>query len=72
MIPTNKSKKNKDWMQYISLSTQWIVLLGLAVWIGIFLDRKISETSKICTISLPLLALGLSLWQLIRKLNQPK
>jgi hypothetical protein len=65
-------KKNSDLLQYAGLATQWLVLLGVSLWIGMKLDGLISETARIFTIALPLLALIVSLWQLIRKLDKPK
>lgn len=59
-------------MQYAGLATQWLVMLGLALWAGMAIDKRIGENARIFTISLPLLALVISLWQLIKKLNQPK
>lgn len=59
-------------MQYAGLATQWLVMLGLALWAGMAIDKRISENARLFTIALPLLALVISLWQLIKKLNQPK
>lgn len=69
---SDKKDSNRELMQYAGLATQWLVMLGLAVWAGIMIDKRISETSRIFTIALPLLALTVSLWQLIKKLNKPK
>jgi len=65
-------QNNKDLLQYAGLATQWLVMLGLSVWAGMAIDKKISEQSRLFTILLPLLALSVSLWQLIRKFNKPK
>lgn len=73
MMPVeDKKKRNSDLLQYAGLATQWLVLLGVSLWIGMKLDALISETARIFTIALPLLALIVSLWQLIRKLDKPK
>ncbi len=58
-------------MRYASLGVQWFVLLGVGVWGGIKLDEKAGWQFPVLTISLPLLALGISLWQLIRQLSKP-
>lgn len=65
-------QNNKDLLQYAGLATQWLAMLGLSVWAGMAIDKKISEQSRLFTILLPLLALSVSLWQLIRKFNKPK
>ncbi|GAA4452528.1 AtpZ/AtpI family protein [Rurimicrobium arvi] len=67
-----KKSKNREWMQYAGLATQWLVMLGLAVWAGISIDKRVGPDSRIFTISLPLLALGISFYNLIKKLNNPK
>jgi hypothetical protein len=69
---SEKKQNNKELMQYAGLATQWLVMLGLAVWAGMAIDKRVSETSRAFTIILPLAALTISLWQLIRKFNKPK
>lgn len=69
---SDNRKSNRELMQYAGLATQWLVMLGLALWAGMAIDKRISENARIFTIGLPLLALVISLWQLIKKLNQPK
>ena len=64
-------KKYAAAMRYASLATQWMVLLGLGVWAGIALDRRL-HFRALFIIILPLLALGISLWQLIKSLNKDK
>lgn len=64
--------RNREWMQYVGLGTQWLVMLGLSVWAGMAIDRRIGPQSRIFTIILPLVALAVSLYNLIKKLNKPK
>lgn len=64
--------RNREWMQYVGLGTQWLVMLGLAVWAGIAIDRRIGPDSRIFTALLPLLALVVSMYNLIKKLSKPK
>ncbi|MDI9319647.1 MAG: hypothetical protein QM530_04140 [Phycisphaerales bacterium] len=66
------NQNNKELLQYAGLATQWLVMLGLSVWAGMAIDNRMNEHSRLFTIILPLLALSLSLWQLIRKFNKPK
>ena len=57
-------------MRYAGLATQWMVMLLATFWIGWELDKK-TGLSPLFLILLPLLALGFSLWQLIREFNKP-
>jgi len=66
------NKKNNELLQYAGLATQWLVMLAVALWIGMKIDKQISDSTRIFTISLPLLSLIVSLWQLIRKFDKPK
>lgn len=68
----NKQDGNKELLQYAGLATQWLVMIGLTLWLGMWLDKKLSDTSRILTVLLPLLAIIISLIQIIRKVNKPK
>ena len=68
---TEERDRNISVMRYAGLATQWLVMLGLAVWIGLELDERMSIPA-LFVIILPVVALGLSLWQLIRSLNKPQ
>jgi hypothetical protein len=61
---------NSSMMRYAGLATQWLVMLGLAVWIGLWLDKRIGLPA-LFVIILPLASLVISLWQLIRSFNKP-
>lgn len=56
-------------MRYAGLATQWLVMLGIAVWGGLKLDAYMGFKA-LFVIVLPLTALIFSLWQLIRSLNK--
>jgi F0F1-type ATP synthase assembly protein I len=56
--------------KYISLGTQILVLLGLAVWAGITLDKK-WHTTPLFLIVFPVLALVLNFYQLYKQLSKP-
>ena len=56
-------------MRYAGLATQWLVLLGIAVWGGLKLDERL-HFKALFVILLPVVALIFSLWQLIRSLNK--
>ncbi|XZF16056.1 AtpZ/AtpI family protein [Chitinophagaceae bacterium MMS25-I14] len=68
---TDDRKKYQDAMKYAGLATQWLVLLLLAVWGGMKLDKLTGWKFPLFTVLLPLLALCVSLWQLIKSLNKP-
>ena len=58
--------------RFAGLASQWMVMLLAAVWIGRKLDTWIGWKFPLLLILLPLLALCLSLWMLIKELNKPK
>jgi hypothetical protein len=62
-------KKSSSVMQYAGLATQWAVMLGVSVWVGLWLDRQTGWKVPAFLILLPLVALGLSLYQLIKSLK---
>ncbi|MCB0698224.1 MAG: AtpZ/AtpI family protein [Chitinophagales bacterium] len=64
--------KNRDIMRYAGLGTQWMVMLLLAVWAGWKLDAKTGWKFPIFIIILPLIALVVSFWQLLKTFNKPK
>ncbi|MBS1783034.1 MAG: hypothetical protein JSS78_08195 [Bacteroidetes bacterium] len=60
-------------MRFAGLATQWMVMLLVAVWLGWQIDFKwIGWKFPLFLILLPLLALSMSLLQLIRELNKPQ
>jgi hypothetical protein len=66
-------KKHNATMRYAGLATQWMVMLLTAFFLGYKLDFQwIGWKFPLFLILLPLLALGVSLWQLIREFNKPK
>ena len=65
----NKPPQNKL-LRYAGLSTQWMALLSLAAWTGYKADRRIQWKVPVFVILLPLIALMISLWQLIKEVNQ--
>ena len=59
-------------MKYAGLGTQWMILLLLAVWGGMKLDGLTGWKFPVFVVTLPLVALCYSMWQLIREFNKPK
>ena len=68
----SEPKQPQNSMRYASLATQWMVMMLLAVWAGHKLDTKLNWRVPLFVISFPLIALGVSLWQLINELNKPR
>jgi hypothetical protein len=65
-----KDNRNST-MRYVGLGTQWMVLLLVAVWGGWKLDQKTGWKFPLFTVLFPLLALIVSLWQIIKEFNKP-
>lgn len=63
-------QKPQNIMRYAGLATQWMVLMLIAVWAGYKLDQKVKWSVPVFLIVFPLIALGVSMWQLIRALNK--
>ena len=64
-------KNTPNTMRYASLATQWMAMLLIAVVAGHKLDAMIKWKVPVLLILFPLVALGVSLWQLIKELNKP-
>jgi len=71
MSTPGKENGNKygNAMKYAAVGTQMMVLMGLGVWGGLKLDEKL-HSSPAFLIVFPVLALGLSLYQLYRQLTK--
>lgn len=63
-------KQSQSMMRYAGLATQWMVMLLIAVWGGHKIDGLIHWKFPLFLILFPLIALGLSMWQLIKELNR--
>jgi hypothetical protein len=59
----------KSPLRFVGLATQWAVMLGAAVWGGLWLDERIG-VKALGVIVLPVAALAISLLQLIRELGR--
>lgn len=69
----SEHRKYNDAMRYVGLGTQLMVLLLLAFFLGYKLDFQwIGWKFPLFLILLPLLALSVSLWQLVKEFNKPK
>lgn len=63
---------NSNMMRYAGLATQWMVMLAVATWAGYKLDQLVKWRVPVFLILFPVLALAVSMWQLIKELNKPK
>jgi F0F1-type ATP synthase assembly protein I len=64
-----RSNSRSQWMRYVSLGTELLVILALAVWFGIWLDKKL-DVSPLFLVVLPLIGLVVVFTRLIRNLNK--
>jgi hypothetical protein len=67
----DERNKTTSVMKYAGLATQLLVLLGIAVWAGLKLDGRF-HFRALFVVLLPLIALTISLVQLIRSLSNKK
>lgn len=67
--PQKPKESRSSMMMYAGLSMQWLVMLGLATWGGVALDRRMG-IKALWVVVLPLLALVVSLYQLIKTLSR--
>lgn len=65
------TEKYRNTMRYVGLGTQLMAMMLVAVWGGWKLDKLIGWKFPLLLLLLPLIALGFSLWQLIREFNKP-
>jgi len=64
-----QTERKNQVLQYAGLGTQMLVLLGLGVWAGLYLDEK-WNCSPLFLIVLPVLALAISLVNVYRQLTR--
>ena len=62
-----KNKNNNSLLyQYAGLATQFLVSIGLAVFLGLKADKWLSFKAPILIWLLPLLVIGVMTWQIIK------
>ncbi|MCF3111584.1 AtpZ/AtpI family protein [Niabella sp. CC-SYL272] len=64
-------KDPNPWLKYLGLTAQLLVLLGVAVYAAIWLDKKLG-VSPLFLILLPLLVLGTTFYQLYKETIRKK
>lgn len=67
-----RTEKSNDVIRYISIGIQWSIMLLLAIWGGLKIDKKTGWKFPVFTVLLPLLALLFSLWKIIQEFSKPK
>ena len=65
-------KQENAVLKYAGLATQWMVMLGLGVWGGMKIDKTLGLSLPVFLVLLPLIALIVSLYSLIKSLSKPK
>lgn len=65
-------EQKNNMMRYAGLATQWMVMMGLGVWLGYKLDKYLNWKVPVFLILFPLISLTVSLWQLIKEFNKKK
>jgi chromate transport protein ChrA len=68
----DKNDSNRLLRQYAGLATQLLVTLGVAMYIGFWLDKKIGWKGAILVWILPLVVLLATLFKLIRDTSNKK
>lgn len=66
MQETPKNKEN--WLVFVQMGLQMALTIGLGTWAGYWLDGRMANKNPIATIILSLLAIGVSLYNVIRQL----
>jgi len=61
-----QQKKYSPWFRYLGITAQLLVLIGLAVYGGIQLDRRF-DIAPLFTVALPLLVLAITFYKLIKE-----
>ncbi|MGM5469190.1 AtpZ/AtpI family protein [Flavobacteriaceae bacterium LMO-SS05] len=68
----NRKKNNplSSYAQFSGSAFQMIAIIGLGVYFGVKLDEKYPNKYKLFTITLPLLSIGIALFNLIRQVTR--
>lgn len=66
-----KKDASNSWLRYLGLTAQLLVLIGLAVYAAIWLDKKLG-VAPLFIILLPLLVLGITFYNLYKETIKKK
>jgi len=61
-----QQKNYSPWFRYLGITAQLLVLIGLAVYGGIQIDRRF-DIAPLFTVALPLLVLAITFYKLIKE-----
>lgn len=64
-------KDKNNWMIYTNIGFQMAATICLGVWLGVWLDEKKANDFPIFTLILSLLAIFVSIYNVIRQLPKP-
>ncbi len=62
----SSNKNNRKWLRYAGLASEMMAILGIAAFLGFKLDEWWDLQLPIFLIIFPLLALGVTLWRIIK------
>ncbi|MEZ5015558.1 MAG: AtpZ/AtpI family protein [Flavipsychrobacter sp.] len=68
----SQPKRQNEALKYMGLGMQLLVTIAIGVWGGLQLDKLTPFDFPLFLVLLPLLALVLSFWSLMRTLNNKK
>ncbi|MCU0384471.1 MAG: AtpZ/AtpI family protein [Flavihumibacter sp.] len=58
---------SQNLLKYLSLGTQLLVALGLAVWAGIWIDKRLGFSMPLSVWILPLLVIAVTIFKLVKE-----
>jgi hypothetical protein len=75
MLSPNKKREgndrnNRQLMQYAGMATQFLVVIGIAVFAGLKADRWLNWGVPVCVWALPLLAIVAMIYGIIRSISK--
>jgi F0F1-type ATP synthase assembly protein I len=70
--PRRSSETNSQLMRFGDLAFRMGIMIGLGAFVGQKIDKYLTMSSPIFTIILCLLAIGGSMYMVIREVSQPK
>ena len=68
--PKTKTGNNRLLYRYAGLATQFLVSIGLGVFIGLKLDQWLAFKTPLLVWILPLLIIGAMIWQIIKETSK--
>lgn len=68
--PIKKNKPLKNWAFFVGIAFQMTIIIGGAIWLGIFLDQKFAFDFPWCTVGLSLVGVGAAITHVILELKR--